>query len=301
MELEFFSAAFFSALFAIVLIDLVLAGDNALVIGLVARNLPKHMQRRVIFWGTFGAIAIRVVMALMVVWILKVPGFMLAGGLALVWIAYKLLTPQDEAAKSHAAAAPAASFAGAIRTIVIADAVMGVDNVLAIGGAAHGSVLLIALGLAISVPIVVWGSQLVIRLVDRYPSVILLGGAVLAWTAYTMIVREPLVAPWFAQHAYAKVMVAVLVFSLALAPWFAARLEPRVKPLVVMLPAMLLWLLAFEVAASVWSQRVDYLLATDFGGYLLEGVRWIGWLPLAGGALWLRERLGGVTAAVSTR
>ena len=300
MELELFSAAFFSALFAIVLIDLVLAGDNALVIGLVARNLPKHMQRRVIFWGTFGAIAIRVVMAMMVVWILKVPGFMLGGGLALIWIAYKLLTPQDGAGHAHAASAPAASFAAAIRTIVIADAVMGVDNVLAIGGAAHGSILLIALGLAISVPIVVWGSQLVIKLVDRYPSVILLGGSVLAWTAYTMIVREPLVAGWFAQHAYAKVMVAVLVFSLALAPWFAHRLEARMKPIVVLLPSLLVWLLAFEVAASVWSQRVDYLLATDFGGYLLEGVRWIGWVPLAAAGLWLRERIGGGYAAATT-
>jgi YjbE family integral membrane protein len=301
MELELFSAAFFSALFAIVLIDLVLAGDNALVIGLVARNLPKHMQRKVIFWGTFGAIAIRVLMALMVVWILKVPGFMLGGGLALIWIAYKLLTPQDASAHAQAAA-PAASFAAAIRTIVIADAVMGVDNVLAIGGAAHGSMLLIVIGLAISVPIVVWGSQLVIKLVDRYPSVILLGGAVLAWTGYTMIVREPLVAGWFAQHAYAKVMVAVLVFSLALAPWFAARLEARLQPLVVLLPSILLWLLAFEVAASVWSQRVDYLLATSFGGYLLEGVRWVGWLPLAAAGLWLRERLrGGYSAAASTR
>lgn len=302
MELELFSAAFFSALFAIVLIDLVLAGDNALVIGLVARNLPKHLQRKVIFWGTFGAIAIRVVMAMMVVWILKVPGFMLAGGLALIWIAYKLLTPQDEAAQAHAAAAPAASFGAAIRTIVIADAVMGIDNVLAIGGAAHGSILLIALGLAISIPIVVWGSQLVIKLVDRYPSVILLGGAVLAWTGYTMMVREPLVAPWFAQHAYAKVMVAVLVFSLALAPWFAARLENRLKPLVVLLPALLMWLLAFEVGASVWSQRVDYLLATDFGGYLLEAVRWVGWVPLAAAFLWLRERMtGGTATAASTR
>ena len=302
MELELFSGAFFSALLAIILIDLVLAGDNALIIGLVARNLPKDSQKKVIFWGTFGAIAIRALMAILVVYILAVPGFMLAGGLALVWIARKLLTPQDKEEESHLVKAPAASFAAAVRTIIIADAVMGIDNVLAIGGAAHGSVLLIALGLAISIPIVVWGSQLVIKLVDRYPSVILLGGAVLAWTGYTMMVREPLVAPWFAQHAYAKVMVAVLVFSLALAPWFAARLESRMKPLVVLLPALLMWLLAFEVAASVWSQRVDYLLATDFGGYLLEAARWIGWVPLAAAFLWLRERMtGGAATAVSTR
>ncbi len=291
MELELLSPAFFSALFAIILIDLVLAGDNALVIGLVARNLPKHMQRKVIFWGTFGAIAIRVVMALMVVWILKVPGFMLAGGIALVWIAYKLLSPESGESATHASAAPATSFAAAIRTIVIADAVMGIDNVLAIGGAAHGSVLLIALGLAISVPIVVWGSQLVIKLVDRFPSVILLGGAVLAWTAYSMIVREPLVAPWFAEHAHGKLMVAVTVFSIGLAPWFAARLNEQTKPLIVLLPALMLWMLAFEVAATVWSTRIDYLMATDTGGYLLEALRWLGWVPLAAAGLWLREKI----------
>ena len=160
MESEFLSAGFLSALLAIVLIDLVLAGDNALIIGLVARNLPKTTQRKVIFWGTFGAIAVRAVMAILVVYILDLPGFMLAGGLALVWIARKLLTPDPEHQASHAGAAPAATFAGAVRTVVVADAVMGVDNVLAIGGAASGSVLLIVLGLAISVPIIVWGSQL---------------------------------------------------------------------------------------------------------------------------------------------
>ena len=179
MELELFSGAFFSALLAIILIDLVLAGDNALIIGLVARNLPKDSQKKVIFWGTFGAIAIRALMAILVVYILAVPGFMLAGGLALVWIARKLLTPQDKEEESHLVKAPAASFAAAVRTIIIADAVMGIDNVLAIGGASHGSILLILIGLAISVPIIVWGSQLVIKLVDRYPSVILVGGAVL--------------------------------------------------------------------------------------------------------------------------
>lgn len=290
MELEFFSAAFLSALFAIILIDLVLAGDNALIIGLVARNLPKNTQSKVIFWGTFGAIAIRAAMAILVVYILAVPGFMLGGGLALVWIARKLLTPEEGNA-SHLAKAPAATFAGAVRTIVIADAVMGVDNVLAIGGAAHGSILLIVLGLAISVPIIVWGSQLVIKLVDRYPSVILLGGAVLAWTAYSMIVREPLLVAWFEAHPATKLVVAILIFSISLGPWYSERLAERMKPLVVLLPALLVWMLAFEVAASVWKVQVDYLLARDQGEYLLEGLRWMGWLPLAALFLWAREQL----------
>ena len=296
MELDFFSAAFLSALFAIVLIDLVLAGDNALIIGLVARNLPKERQRKVIFWGTFGAIATRAVMAIVVVWILNLPGFMLAGGVALVWIARKLLTPDPDAAANHAAKAPAVSFAAALRTIVVADAVMGVDNELAIGGAASGSIVLIVLGLAISVPIIVWGSHLVIKLVDRYPSVILLGGAVLAWTAYSMIAREPMLAPWFARHTETKLVVAILVFAISLAPWWAERLSEKMKPIVVLFPALLIWLLAFEIAASVWQVEVDYLLATSSGAQILDLLRWVGWLPLAAGFLWLRERGFGQTA-----
>ena len=291
MELELFSGAFFSALLAIILIDLVLAGDNALIIGLVARNLPKESQNKVIFWGTFGAIAIRALMAILVVYILAVPGFMLVGGLALVWIARKLLTPQPHAEANHLVKAPAATFAGAVRTIVIADAVMGVDNVLAIGGAAHGSILLIVLGLAISVPIIVGGSQLVITLVDRSPSVILLGGAVLAWTAYSMIIREPMLVAWFEAHPATKLVVAVLIFSIALSPWYSERLSEQTRPVVVLLPALLVWMLAFEVAGSVWKVQVDYLLARDQGEYFLEGLRWLGWLPLAALFLWVREQL----------
>jgi YjbE family integral membrane protein len=280
-----------SALFAIVLIDLVLAGDNALIIGLVARNLPRQTQRKVIFWGTFGAIAVRGLMAILVVYVLDWPGFMLAGAIALVWIARKLLTPDPQAAGNHAAAVPAATFAVALRTIVVADAVMGVDNVLAIGGAAIGSVLLIVLGLAISVPIIVWGSHLVIRLVDRFPSIVLLGGAVLGWTAYSMIVREPLLASWFADHPATKLVAAVLVFSISLAPWCTARLADERKPLVVLLPALLVWLLAFEVAASVWKIEVRYLQADDTGEYLFQAARWLGWLPLAASFLWLRGQI----------
>ncbi|MEA2853154.1 MAG: hypothetical protein QOE02_3173 [Rhodospirillaceae bacterium] len=291
MQPEFFSAAFMSALFAIVLIDLVLAGDNALIIGLVARNLPRQTQRKVIFWGTFGAIAVRGLMAILVVYVLDWPGFMLAGAIALVWIARKLLTPDPQAAGNHAAAVPAATFAVALRTIVVADAVMGVDNVLAIGGAAIGSVLLIVLGLAISVPIIVWGSHLVIRLVDRFPSIVLLGGAVLSWTAYSMIVREPLLASWFADHPATKLVAAVLVFSISLAPWCTARLADERKPLVVLLPALLVWLLAFEVAASVWKIEVRYLQADDTGEYLFQAARWLGWLPLAAAFLWLRGQI----------
>ncbi|WP_428667008.1 TerC family protein [Reyranella sp.] len=297
---EIFSAAFLSALFAIVLIDLVLAGDNALIIGLVARNLPKEQQRKVIFWGTFGAIAVRGLMAILVVYILNVPGFMLAGGLALIWISRKLLTPDENAADAHKGPAPATSFPAALRTIVVADAVMGIDNVLAIGGAASGSIVLIIMGLIISVPIIVWGSHLVIRLVDRYPAVILLGGAVLAWTGYSMIVREPLLMTWLAAHPPARFVIAVLVFSLSLAPWWSERLSRKMQPLVVLLPGLLVWLLAFEVAIP-YLKGSGGVLATDMGSYLIQAVRWLGWLPLAAAYILLRERAAPRTVNAPSR
>lgn len=292
VELEIFSTAFLSALFAIVLIDLVLAGDNALIIGLVARNLPKEQQSKVIFWGTFGAIAIRAAMAVVVVYLLAIPGFLLVGGLALIWIARKLLNPGSDMAVHEASltAKPVTSLWSAVRTVIIADAVMGVDNVIAIGGAAQGSLFLLILGLAISVPIIVWGSHLVIKLVDRFPAVILLGGAVLAWTAYAMIIREPFLATWFTAHPATKIVAAVLIFSISLSPWLVARLPERLKPISVLLPALLVWLLAFEAAASIWHVKVSYLSATEFGAQAMNAVRWVGWVPLAIAFLYVRER-----------
>ncbi len=281
--------AFLSSLFAIVLMDLVLAGDNALVIGLVARNLPKAAQRKAVICGTFGAIVVRAAMAVLIIHALAVPCFMLAGGIALAWISRKLLTPGPGAEDSRSAAAPAATLAAAVRTIVIADAIMGVDNVLAIGGAAHGSIVLVVSGLAISVPIIIWGSQIVIRVVDRYPSVILLGGAVLAWTGCSMVVREPLISPWLETHPAAEPMIAVLIFSISLAPWYRARLPDRMKPLVALLPALLVWLLSVEV------------LAAPASDHLIQGLSWIAWLPLAAFYLWARERLASRRPALRAR
>jgi YjbE family integral membrane protein len=185
----FVTAEFWSALAAIVVIDLVLAGDNAIVIALAARNLPRLHQRKAIIWGTVGAVVVRASLTVVVLWLLKVPGLMLVGGLALVWIAYRLLTG-DDGGREHDVA-PAASFWAAMRTIVIADAVMGLDNVLAVAGAAHGSALLVVAGLVISIPIVVWGSTLILHWLERFPSLLYVGGAVLAWTAVKMITGEP--------------------------------------------------------------------------------------------------------------
>ncbi len=187
-------AQFFSALLAIIVIDLVLAGDNAIVIALAARSLPPHLQRRAIVWGTVGAIVVRSLMTLLVVWLLKIPGLLLAGGAMLVWIAYRLLLPEKAGGETHGPAST--TFWGAMRTIVIADAVMGLDNVLAVAGAAHGSYLLVVIGLIVSVPIVVWGSTVVLKVVERYPGVVYVGAGVLVWTAVSMITSEPLIEPW---------------------------------------------------------------------------------------------------------
>ena len=215
--MDIFSMQFLWALGAIVLIDLVLAGDNAIVIALAARNLPKHLQKKAIVWGTVGAIVVRSAMTVVVVWLLKIPGLLLVGGALLLWIAVKLLKPVDQGDEGGHTGSN--SFWGAMKTIVIADAVMGLDNVLAVAGAANGSFLLVVLGLLISIPIVVWGSTLLLKWVEKYPVIIYVGAAVLALTAAKMMFSEPLVEPYvepymrFAWFYYAAIVAAVLAIG----------------------------------------------------------------------------------------
>jgi YjbE family integral membrane protein len=214
--MEAFSAAWWSALAAIILIDLVLAGDNAIVIALAARRLPHHLQRRAIVWGTVGAIAVRSLMTIGVVWLLKIPGLMLVGGLGLLWIAYKLLVDGEGHGEDDEPGG-VTTFWGAMKTIIIADALMGVDNVLGVAGAAHGSFDLVVLGLLISVPIVVFGSSIVLRLVERWPIIIQLGSAVLAFTAAKMIVNEPLLDHVYDGSAGLHVLARWGTYSVAVA------------------------------------------------------------------------------------
>lgn len=218
--MEILSAQFLSALVTIIIIDLALAGDNAIVIALAARALPPNLQRKAIIWGTLGAIVVRVLMTMAVVWLLGIPGLMLAGGLVLVWIAYKLLKPSDDGGHEFK---QAAGFWGAMQTIVIADAAMGLDNVLAVAGAAHGNFLLVVLGLIISIPIVIWGSTLVLKLLERFPWIIQVGVAVLAWTAAKMIISEPLVKSFFAAQAMYAYAVYALVFAVVFGAGYLAR------------------------------------------------------------------------------
>lgn len=204
--MEFLSSEFLSALLALIVIDLVLAGDNAIVIGLAARNLPKESQGKVIIWGTVGAIVVRALATLAVVWLLKVPGLLLVGGILLIYISYKLMVEE----KKHEVQA-GSNLWGAIRTIIIADAIMGLDNVLAVAGAAHGNFLLVILGLLISVPIVVWGSTVILKLTERYPVIVSIGAGVLAWTAANMITSEPLISNFFSVYPILKWLFAVVV------------------------------------------------------------------------------------------
>ena len=289
--MDFFSAETLSALLTIILIDLVLAGDNALVIGLVARQLPKDRQWSVILWGTAGAIIARVLMAIVVVYILMIPGFLLIGGLALVWIARKLVMPQQNAEDAHGHGhAAAASMAAAIRTIVIADAVMGIDNVLAIGGVARDSILLLVIGLAISIPIVVWGSRLVIRMVERFPSIILIGGAVLAWTAAKMIMDEALLKPYAHGNYPVTILITFAVFAVSLEPWIRDRLSPELKPLALILPGIVVWLLAVHLVAGWLGFGSSYLSVRTVGEAALQAVKWVGWVPFALLYLYFRRR-----------
>ena len=192
--MELLTAHWWSALLTIVLIDLVLAGDNAIVIALAARNLPVALKKKAILWGTVGAIGVRALMTLGVVWLLKIPGLMAVGGLCLLWVAYQLLVDTEGPAHEGPSAT---TFMGAMKTIIVADALMGIDNVLGVAGAAHGAFDLVIIGLLVSVPIVVYGSTLVLKLVERFPVIIQIGAAVLAFTAAKMVVSEPLLSDFF--------------------------------------------------------------------------------------------------------
>jgi len=176
------------ALVAIILIDIVLAGDNALVIGMAANRLPDHLRKKAIWWGTFGAVAVRFLSVIALTWLLLIPGLRLIGGLALIYIAWKLAF-QD---KEHTVEAKD-TFWGAISTIVIADAVMGIDNALGIAAAANGSFALVIVGLLISVPIILFGSTIIANLLQRYPDSVFVGSFVLFVVAFEMLLSEPVV------------------------------------------------------------------------------------------------------------
>jgi len=182
---------FWVAVAQIILIDILLSGDNAVVIALACRNLPQRQRRLGIFWGVGGAIVLRVTLTFFAVSLLTLPYVKLVGAALLLWIGVKLIAPEEES-NGHEIAA-ASNLLGAIRTVIVADFVMSLDNVLAVAAAARDSVFLLIFGLALSIPLMVWASQLILRLMDRFPVIITLGGALLGWIALSMAISDPLV------------------------------------------------------------------------------------------------------------
>ncbi len=185
--MEIFSPEFLSALVSIIIIDLVLGGDNAIVIAMATRKLGKSIRKKAIFWGVLGAIVIRILMTIFAVYLLQIPLLKFFGGLLLLWIAFNLL--YDKGDKNGEVEAKEGLMA-AVQTIIVADVIMGIDNVLAIAGAANGNILLVVIGLIISIPIIVFGSTIILKFIDRFPIIIYIGAAVIAYVAGDMIVSD---------------------------------------------------------------------------------------------------------------
>ena len=199
---EFLTAHFWLAVGQIIMIDILLGGDNAVVIALACRSLPPAQRTKGIIWGTVGAIVLRVILIAFALSLLAVPYLKLVGGVLLVWIGVKLLAPGDD--DDHGNIQASDKLWGAVKTVILADLVMSIDNVIAIAGAAQGAgeqhqLPLVIFGLLVSIPIIVWGSQLVLKLMDRFPMIITLGGMLLGWIAGTMIHTDPGLASYMPQ------------------------------------------------------------------------------------------------------
>src|SRR5262245_128935 len=196
---EVVTSQFWLGLGAIIWVNIILSGDNAVVIALAARSLPGKQQKLAIFWGAAAAVVLRIILTVVAVELLKLSFLKLIGGALLFWIAVKLLMPEDEdgddvASSSH--------LIGAIKTILIADLVMSLDNVIAVAAVAKGSFILLVLGLLISIPLVVYGATMLMKLMERYPVIITVGAALIGYVAGEMLVTDPVVIEWFKQNAH---------------------------------------------------------------------------------------------------
>jgi YjbE family integral membrane protein len=190
---EITSSLFWIAVLQIIAIDIMLGGDNAVVIALACRKLPPEQRKKGIFWGVVGAIGLRVVMIFFALQLLALPYLKVIGALLLFWIGVKLMLQGDD--DGHEGIDGGTTLAAAIKTIIVADAVMSLDNVIAVAGASHGSIVLVTFGILVSIPIVVWGSKIVLTLMDRFPIVITLGAALLGWIGGGMMLTDPATPP----------------------------------------------------------------------------------------------------------
>jgi YjbE family integral membrane protein len=225
--MEFGSPAFWVALLQIIWIDLLLSGDNAIVIALACRNLPEKQRRLGIFWGVSAAILLRVVLTFFALQLLEIPYLKLLGGALLIWIGVKLIVPQAEEGEHHIEAKD--KLFAAIKTIVIADFAMSLDNVIAVAGAAKGSTLLLVFGLALSIPLVVWGSKIVLTLLNRFKWLIIAGGGLLGYLAGEMIQTDPALRDFWSvslalpAHALSLAGVVLVVAIGSFITWKAKR------------------------------------------------------------------------------
>ena len=220
---------FWARLLGIILIDLTLAGDNALVIALAVRTLPPRLKLMGRIWGTAGAVILRLVFIFITTWLLKLPFLQAAGGLMLIWIAFKLVRPQSAEGEGHGVR-EATSLREAIWVIIIADAAMSLDNVLAVAGTAKGEMLMVVIGIALSLPLVVFGSALLSLLMDRWPWIIWLGGGVLGYVAGDMVMRD--VTTWWlvVSHGWSVALSVVLGAAIAALGWYYQRTARRAVP-----------------------------------------------------------------------
>lgn len=213
---------FWIGLGQIILVNIVLSGDNAVVIALAARSLPEAQRKQAVVWGSVAAILMRIVLTVVAVEMLRLPYLKLVGSGLLFWLALQLLVPEEENGEGiaeHNLLLPA------IRTILLADLVMSLDNVIAVAAAAKGNTVLLIAGLAISIPLVIFGSTLILRLMDRFPLIITLGAALLGFVSGEMLVSEPVLESWFAWHGFAAeaLPIAAAVLVVAGGKWLARR------------------------------------------------------------------------------
>ena len=196
--MEMIGGSFFWVTLAqIIMINIVLSGDNAVVIALASRSLPPQQQKKAILFGSFGAIGLRIILTFFAVYLLDIPWVKIFGALLLFWIGIKMLLPEDGDTDLDSPE----QLWSAIKTIIIADFVMSLDNVLGVAAAAKGNVVLLVLGLAISIPLIIYGSTLILKLMNRYPIIITFGGAVLGWVAAEMFVADPAIGDWVTSEA----------------------------------------------------------------------------------------------------
>lgn len=229
MQELLFDQAFWIALIQIIGIDIVLSGDNAVVIALAARSLPDAQRKQAVMWGSSAAVVMRVVLTIVAAELLQLPLLKVVGAVLLVWIAVQLLVPEDEA-EGNGTRLAGAGLAAAIKTIMIADLVMSMDNVVAIAGASKGSVVLLVIGLALSIPLVVFSSTFLMKVMERFPVVITGGAALLGFVAGEMAVSDLWFGPWINTHAawlHSVLPVAGAVLVVLVGKLLAARAHAR--------------------------------------------------------------------------